>query len=343
MANAPGVIQYRVSRPVVRRSGAVVIVQRPVPFSIANPRQPQPVVMRRQPIVITPRRAPVIPVPESRPQVVQQPIARFQTVTPRLQIRQPKLNRPTVINTTRHVRPSALSHVARERDQMFQSYRSTIMNLKGAGHGRILIIIGNGPSYMEAQLEKLKGHAKIDLMSVNKPDKRVWPTKFWCFVDQTQVDRHKDLWNNYQGIAINAGSVRDRKSGQVLVRNIAGMGFSKDLMAGFYIGRSSVYCAMQVAHWMDYVKVYIFGCDMCAVGGKLYPWGSNPDVDDKHRASRFEKEADSYLYAARHLNDAERSRYVFCSMYNPWPFMNSFARLDQKIAADAILETASKL
>jgi hypothetical protein len=224
---------------------------------------------------------------------------------------------------------------------MFQSYRSSIVGLKNTGAGRILVIIGNGPSYTEAPLEKLMGHNKIDLMSVNKPDQRVWPTKYWCFVDQSQVERHRDLWKNYKGTPINAGSVRDRKGGQVVVRNIAGLGFSRDLLAGFYIGRSSVYSAMQVAHWMNFVKVYIFGCDMCTVGGKLYPWGTNPDVDDKNRKARFEKEANSYLYAARNLNDAERSKYVFCSSYNPWPFMNFFARLDQKTAVDAILETAS--
>jgi hypothetical protein len=226
---------------------------------------------------------------------------------------------------------------------MFAASRANIQALKGIGRGRILVIVGNGPSHREAALERLKGNDKIDIMSINKPDQRVWPTRWWCFVDQSQVDRHRDLWNDYKGTAINSGSVRDRKGNQAVVRNIAGVGFSKDMIAGFYIGRSSVYSAMQVAYYMDYAKVYIFGIDMCAVGGKLYPWGANPDVDDKNRMARFDKEAESYAYAAKHLSDAERARYVFCSTYNPYPFMQSFARLDQKTAVDAILDVSNKL
>jgi hypothetical protein len=226
---------------------------------------------------------------------------------------------------------------------MFQTYRESIKGLQNVGHGRILIIVGNGPSFLEAPLERLKGHDKIDIMSINKPDKRIWPTKYWCFVDQNQAERHRELWNGYGGTLINAGSVRDRKAGQVVVRNIAGVGFSKDLAAGFYIGRSSVYSAMQVAYWMDYAKVYIFGIDMSAVGGKLYAWGTNPDCADKNRMERFAKEAESYMYAAKHLTDAERSRYVFCSTYNPHHFIQFFPKLDQKTAVDAILEVASHL
>jgi len=332
MPKAPSVIQYRISRPAVRRSGTVIIVQRPVPFALALPTPPAP----KPPMVnqtVSFRRTAVPTLQRPRTGIIPPP-HHFQT-------RPPPNFRTSVINVAR--RSSALSQVARDRDHMFQTYRPVIAALKGIGHGRILVIVGNGPSHTEAPLERLKGNSRIDLMSINKPDKRIWPTKYWCFVDQNQLDRHRELWNSFTGTPINSGSVRDRRPGQIIARHIAGTGFSKDLQAGFYIGRSSVYSAMQIAYFMDFAKVYIFGCDMTAVNGKLYPWGANPDVDDRNRKARFEKEADSYMYAAKHLNEMERSRYVFCSTYNPWPFMQSFARLDQKTAVDTILETASHL
>jgi hypothetical protein len=275
----------------------------------------------------------------------QQPIVRAvdqrgpTVVTPPASRRISYKGRSAVVNVGKgHVRPSPLASVARERDQLFQASREAILNLKGIGKGRVLIITGNGPSISEAPLEKLKDDPKVDILSVNKPDRRVWPTKYWCFVDHTQLTRNRDLWDSYKGMSINSGSVRERRQNQVVVRNIAGRGFSKDLLQGFYIGRSTVFASMQVALWMDYARVYVFGCDMTAVGGKLHFYGQNPDVDNKNRMERFAKEAESYALAAQILNEQERAKFVFVSTYNSWPFTQRFPKADQRTAVDEIIE-----
>lgn len=218
-----------------------------------------------------------------------------------------------------------------------------IDEIKGIGQGRILVIVASGPSISEASLEKVKAHPIIDVMAINKPDQRIWPPRFWTFCDQSQYTRNKESWDKYNGTIINASSVRARRSNQVLVRSKHGRGFSKDLRAGVYIGRSSTYVAMQVAHWMGHDRVYIFGLDMTNVGNRLWFYGKNPDVPEEERKRRFAKEAESYQYAADHLGLGERQRFFICSSYNPWPFVEKFIRKHQASAVEEIIDYADKL
>jgi hypothetical protein len=117
-----------------------------------------------------------------------------------------------------------------------------------------------------------------------------------------------------------------------------GKGFSLNLNNGFYIGRSSVYAALQVAIWMDYSHIYVFGVDMTAVNGKLYPWGSNPDVSDQNRAKRFKMEAESFMWLANNVDKKITSKMTFCSKYNPWDFVKKFEKLDHVEAVGIILQ-----
>lgn len=94
---------------------------------------------------------------------------------------------------------------------------------------------------------------------------------------------------------------------------------------------------MQIANWMNYDKVYVFGLDMGAIDGKLYAWGTNPDVSDQVRAKRFAVEAVSYQWAADHSPPHVLDRFVICSEYNKWPFMKAFKRLPCRDAVDHIL------
>jgi hypothetical protein len=330
-------MHYRLSaRPGIQKTGITIVIPRPVKFAITNrPALVQGKIATQKPPAPKPAPKPSTPTLD-RPRLVPQ------------MMRPPNVGKVTIItqNARRqarnHVRPSPLVHIAKERERQLSASRGAIQSLKRVGHGRILVIIGNGPSVSEAPLEKLKGHPKIDAMSINKPDRRLWPTRFWCFTDQNQYGRNKEFWDNYSGMVVNSGSVRERRQNQVLVRNLSGIGFSRDLANGFYIGRSSVFAAMQVAYWMDYMKVYIFGVDMTAVNGKLHFYGQNPDVNNKIRVTRFKGEAESFMYAAKTLSDGEREKFIFCSSYNPWPFVSRFSRLDQKLAIDEILKTAGK-
>ena len=213
-----------------------------------------------------------------------------------------------------------------------------INSLRGVGKDKILVIVGNGPSLLEIPTNELRNNDKIDIMSINKPDDRLWPTTYWVFFDATQLRRHEIMWNDYNGYIFNSTSIKARKNKSIQVKNLHGKGFSKDLTIGLHIGRSSVYAAMQIALWLDYKHIYIVGVDMNPSGGKdgrLHFYGVSPDVKPEIRASRFEKEAEHYQHAAENLDESIRKRYTFCSSYLQWPFAKHFNIIDH---ADAVKE-----
>jgi hypothetical protein len=219
--------------------------------------------------------------------------------------------------------------------------------IKNSGAGRILIMVGNGPSIVEAELNRLINNNYIDIMSINKPDQRVWPSKYWLFCDNTQYNRNKEAWSKYTGIIFNTASIRNKKENTYRIRNVSGSGFSLNLTEGFHIGRSSVYAAMQVANWLNYDQVYIFGCDMCEVniGGHkmMHFYGVNPDVNPKNRGKRFDREAKYYTEAAGILSSKIRKKFTFCSAYLKYDFANKFNKMDHRSAIDHILEQAEEL
>ncbi len=235
------------------------------------------------------------------------------------------------------------SPLKRRKELEFGLYKKAIRELHNSGKGKLLIMIACGPSILEVDLEKLKGHPLIDMMSINKPDPRVHPTKYWAFCDQSQYVRNKDTFEDYQGIVINTWSVRARHKNQILIKNKSGKGFSKDLLRGYYIGRSTTFANMQTAYWMNYDKVYIFGCDMCKPPNSdgMHFYGRNQDVDPAIRATRFAKEAEHYLNGSKQLSSEERKKFVFCSEYNPWSFVKNFEKMDHRVAVDHILEVAN--
>lgn len=213
-------------------------------------------------------------------------------------------------------------------------YKEAIDALHGVGNGRVLIIVACGPSILEIPLEKLKDNPKVDMMCINKPDMRVWPTKYWSFCDQSQYSRNKELWDNYKGMIINSSSVRSRHRNQIVIRNLSGVGFSRDLLKGYFVGRSSTYASLQVALWMNYSAIIVVGLDMCAVGNKMWHYGNNPDVTNNARGARFSKEAESYEYAANNLSTEDRKRIFIASNYNPFSFVEKFNKIDHRAVVD---------
>ena len=141
-----------------------------------------------------------------------------------------------------------------------ENHKRRMAELHGSERGRILIIVGNGPSILEVDLGELRHRKLIDIMSINKPDTRVWPTKYWSFFDASQLDRHRAIWDTYDGIIFNSPMVSAQKARSIQIRSIPGDGFSQDLVQGLHIGQSSVYASMQIALWLGYERTYIFGC-----------------------------------------------------------------------------------
>lgn len=218
-----------------------------------------------------------------------------------------------------------------------------ILGIRGIGKGKILVIVGNGPSINEVDLHLLKGHPRIEFLSINKPDKRVWPTQYWSFFDSSQFMRHQDLWNDYSGYIFNSSMIKRQKANSMQFRLISE--WSKDLVKGLHIGRSSVYASMQIAAWMGFEHVYIFGCDMHpdGVNGVLHFYGQNPDVPPEIRKTRFANEANYYESAAKQLTDLERKKYTFCSEYNPWSFPDLYNRMSHIGSIGHILNHADNM
>ena len=308
--NARIIVEYAAPRPPVAR---LKILHRPVaaPVRIVNqPRKIPPQTLNSR-IIVTPR-----PVQIIAQQDFKEPLIR--TMTSR---------RGRLSNNVRSVVRTPTPQLSGQAN-----------SLKGVGVGRILIIVGNGPSHQEAPLDLLKTNSFIDVMSINRPDTRIWPTKYWLFCDNSVAKRHHDLIQTYPGLIINSAAIRDVGHRSIRAKTLTGKGFSLDLRYGMFIGRTSVYAAMQVAYWMAYDHIYLFGVDMTKVGDKLYPWGSNPDVSDDSRMQRFKFEADHFSWMTTNTSPEVLKRYTFCTAYNPWPFIKAFEQLDHHMAVEEILK-----
>jgi hypothetical protein len=214
-----------------------------------------------------------------------------------------------------------------------------INRLKSVGVGRALVIIGNGPSISTVNLGDLKDKKQIDICSINNPDMRVWPTQYWSFFDSSQYRRHKGLLADFKGVLLTGSSIESCHPNHLRLRNLGLQTFSQDLMKGLAIGRSSVFAALQVAEWMKYDEIYVFGVDMDAKGidGKLHFYGTNPDVPPHVRVERFKAEADCFMLAVDNLSEERRKSIHFCSEYNTWPFVKHFGSHSASEGLDLVL------
>ncbi len=229
------------------------------------------------------------------------------------------------------VRPG-IRQVGNQQDVM-------VNNLKGIGLNKNLVIIANGPSHKEVDLSLIKN---VDFMCINKPDERVWPSKFWAFSDISQYDLFRKEFDLYKGIVINTIGIPPKNhQGQIRLKTNLNPGFSFDLNKEVHIGRSTTYVGLQVGVWAGYKNIFIFGVDMNETG-KLYPWGSNlAGINDKERRSRFKAEEIHWTYAANSLSESIRKSIYFCSKHNKRGFLEKFNKLDQDISVEKINEISN--
>lgn len=260
----------------------------------------------------------------SKPAATPQPVTKSKPII-RNQIKPQKIHKERPVSyIVTDITPQSISNISK---------------IKNTGMGKILCILGNGPSLNEVDTKHIK-RLNIDILSINHPDPRVWPTKYWAFFDASQMRRHSELWDSYNGIIFNSTAIKKQKETSMQFRSLRTKGFSRNLIDGIHIGRSSVYASMQIALWMNYDYVFILGVDMNpnGIGGKLHYYGTNPDARPEDRIKSFEKEAENYEHAAHVLNEDERKRFFFCSEYNNWPFTTKFNKLSQKSVLEKISE-----
>lgn len=333
-----------IAKPAVRRVNRAVSMPR-----VAKPVTIRPSVQISSKIQKIQKPKPKKLVPQSVKQQ-QSPIYQRNSVSKKSSL----ASKPRAASPISHSRRQMIKKIKKEpkiiyrgRTELSEADKNKLKRIKDAGKGKVLIIVGNGPSILEADLKKLKNSPKIDIMSINKPDPRLFPTDYWLFCDNSQYNRNKDLWKGYSGIIFNTTAINNKKEKTYVVKNISGMGFSQDLLKGFHIGRSSVYTAMQVATWLNYEHIYIFGCDMTAktVDGKelVHFYGVNPDVNPKNRVGRFDHEAKHYDHAASKLPSEVRKKYTFCSSYLKYKFADKFNKMDHTKAVDYILKHVNNL
>lgn len=349
------VLPKPVIRPLKVRVPIVSNFHRPVIKSTIMVKLSQPIHAPNVKIYNNPPRA--IQKPFKQPQQVPQP-PRPRTHVPTIVVKAPPKAPPRPLGRnvppTTQQKMSDLRKKAQERGKVvvhglnqpnaFTGYYHKITAAKNSGAGRVLIILAAGPSINEINLVPIRGHAIVDFMCINQPHQAVWPTKYWAFCDHTQYRRNENTWNNYNtGIIWNSPNVRARKANQIVVNVLHGKGFSQDITRGYHIGRSSTYAGMQIANFMGYRKVYIFGLDMGAVNGALHYYGQNPDVTNQNRMARFEAEAENYMWAAQNLPKEVREKFYICSTHNKWPFVEFFNRMDHTTAVSDILQYANSL
>ena len=259
-----------------------------------------------------------------------------------------KFNRPKDIKKIAIPSPSPLPAPIINKSYAKQSnYQLDIIknlnSIHGIGSNKLLAIFAPGPSILEADIGKLISVDYVDTMTINKPDDRYWETKYWIFCDYTQYSRNKTAFNNFNNTVITPTSFKINHKNSIKFKLLHDKGFSFNLVNGVYVGWSTTYVAMQFALWMNYDKIFIFGCDMGRVNGKLHSYGVNPDVPEDVRMQRFAREANNYMIAANIMDENIRNRFYFCSSYNKWEFVDKFNRLDQRVAIDYIISCANAL
>jgi hypothetical protein len=57
---------------------------------------------------------------------------------------------------------------------------------------------------------------------------------------------------------------------------------------------------------------------------------------------RFAAEAENYQWAAQNLPPEIKTKYTFCSNYNPWEFTKHYPKLDHTTAIQHILDTTTQ-
>lgn len=204
-----------------------------------------------------------------------------------------------------------------------------LAELRDAGAGRDLVVLGGGPSLREVDTARLRAVPHVHTLAINTPDPRCFPADYWMLLDRDQWEAHRDLIPAHPGPLL--CGVRGRLdglpvTGRTVRLPLRGVGdWARN--PPFHLGRSSAYVAAQLGLYLGYERVYLLGVDMTLVGGRTHFYESGCDPGTRARA--FEEDARCWDRAARSAPRADRERVWFCSSYIPWSFPLHFRRVAQ--------------
>lgn len=249
--------------------------------------------------------------------VVVQPKSKFVSIGKNRLIRDDKLTRKSV-------------GTQRISTDLSEQEKSSIRRIHNKSVGKSLVILGNGPSLNLIDTNLLSQIENLELCTINVPDGRCWPTKYWAFYDISQFNMHRERYESFEGTIFNSTTIKGENPNSVKFKHLSGLGYSRDVVGGVYVGMSSVYATIQIAMYMNFDKIFIAGCDMNDKidKSKTHFYGVNPRVKPDTRLERFKKEANWYDRMTDTLNESEKSKIIFCSKgINTWRFMDHFYTL----------------
>ena len=221
-----------------------------------------------------------------------------------------------------------------------------ITQLNGMGEGKDLAILANGPSLNEAPIEELMDKPKIDLLTVNIPDERAWPTKFWMMTDMNIYYRCQNYFKEFKGFLLaNHIEKRSAPKNMIRLRIHRQRGFSRDLLWGVHQGVSTTYMAIQAALAMGFNRIFIFGLDMSEdkKTGEMYHYGENPFIKKDNRLERFDMDAEYWGRAVEEeMTEEEIERIYICSELNPYGFAEVIGKVSPKEGVEILLNGNSR-
>ncbi len=223
------------------------------------------------------------------------------------------------------------------------------------GKGKILAMFANGPSILKAPIEKLMDLENVDTMTLKRPDDRCFPTTAWVMPDIRDINRMAPWLRTYEGKLFTSNHKIERlpgsKSkvfikGQTRLSIKPGTGFTKDILGPIFSGYSSAYIGLQVAFYMGYESIYIFGLDMCDVDGEAYSYPKEENTQYPGQESRekmFSLEANAFLFAFDNvLDEDDKGKIILCTENNPHEFAKELVTCTPEAGVDHLMNVKTE-
>ena len=170
---------------------------------------------------------------------------------------------------------------------MGRSNRSYIRQFRDIHAGERCVIIGNGPSLRDTNLDLLRGEITFGLNRIYLMfDELGFETTFLVVVNQLVVEQCADDFRRIKAplftTTLNRTSLEGKENAGYLNR-LSGPRFSGDASRGIWEGGTVTYVAMQLAYYMGFSDVILIGVDhRFAVSGPAHQIVESQGPDSSH-------------------------------------------------------------
>ncbi len=197
-----------------------------------------------------------------------------------------------------------------------EQVNNRIEKFKNLHYGKKCFIIGHGPSLREEDLEYLYEKKQI-CFSMNLAykvyDKTKWRPNYYVAQDVYIMNSQKQVFDYLEGIDafISDGSQSfcDENHGDnIYINHMACYGyedeempFSEDFAQICYISGTVSYSCIQLAVYMGFTEIYLYGIDFAGIGGRYeHFFKHDTDVDEPPCAHQFYV---SYMSAKKYADE----------------------------------------